>query len=327
MEGSNGNKKLIEFRVSTVRGKFGEAITMRLLDQDKGDVSLDKLGFSEKVYEQYRKLLSGSEGMLLVTGPTGSGKTTTLYATINSLMDPSRKIMTAEDPIEYTYRNTAVQQTEVLRAKGIDFSSLMRSFLRQDPDIIKVGEIRDEETARMSIKAVQTGHMLLSTLHTQDATRSIGRIKELNIDPATFLSYTSGIMGQRLVRKVCNHCKDTYSPAPEMVQRYFGFRKEPTTFYKGKGCAECDFTGYRGRLSVNELWTIKDSELTKLSDYNSAFGVRYNAIKNGLATFYVDGMKKLRDGETTLEELFRTIPNIEQDREIYKELRLNRKIK
>lgn len=254
--------------------------------------------------------------MVLITGPTGSGKTTTLYATLNELIDPKKKILTVEDPIEYT--NKKIVQTELNRAKGVDFATILKSFLRQDPDIIMVGEIRDEETADTSMKAAQTGHLLLSTLHTNDTTRSVGRIRELNVDPMTFLSDTSGIVGQRLVRKVCPHCVEEYTPSEEKIEKYFG--KIPVsklTFVKGKGCRSCDFEGYKGRTALTEIWAPSDEELSKIEDLNDARGVRLNAIKHGLKTFYINGVRKLQKKETTLDELIKIVPNIDEDREAY----------
>ena len=308
--------KQINFRVSTVNSSYGESIMLRVLDQDKAKVSLADVGFSDEVYNQFLNLIQKPEGMILITGPTGSGKTTTLYAALNELVDPNKKILTAEDPIEYT--NKEIVQTELNRARGVNFYTLLKAFLRQDPDIIMVGEVRDEETANTAIRAVQTGHLLLSTLHTTDTTKSIGRIRELKVDPATFLAQTSGIIGQRLVRKVCPHCKEEYIPSKEEIEKYFG--KAPVndiTFVKGKGCDSCDFEGYKGRTALTEIWAPGNKELSKVEDIHDAREIRLNAINHGLKTFYEDGIRKLQEKTTTLDELIKTVPNIEEERELY----------
>lgn len=308
--------KTVDCRVSTINSNYGECVTIRVLDQDKAKVSLTDLGFSDETYNQFLSLIQRPGGMVLVTGPTGSGKTTTLYATINKLLDPTKKILTAEDPIEYTHEE--IVQTGLNKAKNVDFSTLIKSFLRQDPDIIMVGEIRDEETANTAIKATQTGHLLLSTLHTTNTTRSIERLKELKVDPATFLSQTSGIIGQRLIRTVCPHCMEEYTPNKEDIQAYFGKPSvEGLTFVRGNGCKFCDFEGYKGRVSLTELWNVTDKELSKIKDFNDASNVRLNAIRHGLKTFYVDGIQKLKEKKTTLNELLKTVPDIEEDRRLY----------
>ena len=315
--GLTEHKKTVDFRVSSINTNYGESITLRLLDQDNAKVTLAELGFSKAIYEKFSSLIRRSEGMILVAGPTGSGKTTTLYASLNAVLDPRKKILSIEDPIEYIYDDIVIQ-TEVNRARHVDYSTLLKAFLRQDPDIIMVGEIRDSETANTSIKAVQTGHLLLSTLHTIDTTQSIGRIRELNVDPMTFLSYTIGILGQRLVRKICPHCIEEYDPDPEMVSRYFGTMPDDVPFVRGRGCSMCNYEGYKGRTVLAELWTIADEELSTINDMGNAFEVRINALANGLSTFYMDGIRKLQARETTLDQLLKTVPNIEKERDMHK---------
>jgi len=315
--GFTEHKKTIDFRVSSINSYYGESITLRLLDQEKANVTLPELGFSEEIYKKFSALIRKTEGLILVTGPTGSGKTTTLYASLNALLDPRKKILSIEDPIEYIY-NDMVMQTEVKRARGVDYSTLLKAFLRQDPDIIMVGEIRDSETANTSIRGVQTGHLLLSTLHTIDTTKSIGRLRELDVDPVTFLSYTLGILGQRLVRKLCPYCSEEYDPDDEMVSRYFGTMPIDFPFVRGRGCRMCNYEGYKGRTILAELWTISDEELSKINNIGNAFEVRMNAIPNGLSTFYMDGIKKLQARQTTLDQLLKTVPNIEKERDMYK---------
>lgn len=315
--GMKEHKKTIDFRVSTINSYYGESVTLRLLDQDNAKVTLTELGFSKEIHKTFSSLIRKTEGLILVTGPTGSGKTTTLYASLNALLDPRKKILSIENPIEYIY-NDMVIQTEVNRARGVNFSTQLKAFLRQDPDIIMVGEIRDSETANTSIRAVQTGHLLLSTLHAIDTTKSIGRLRELDVDPVTFLSYTIGILGQRLVRKLCPHCTEEYDPDDEMVNHYFGTVPIDVPFVRGRGCRMCNYEGYKGRTVLSELWTISDEELSKINNIENAFEVRVNALANGLSTFYMDGIRKLQTRQTTIEQLLKTVPNIEKERDMYK---------
>jgi len=309
-------KKVVDFRVSTINSNYGESITIRLLDQENAKVSLLELGFSEDIYTRFRELIKHHEGMILVTGPTGSGKTTTLYASLNALLDPRKKILSIEDPVEYIYKDFVVQ-TEVNKVKHVDYATLLKAFLRQDPDIIMVGEIRDEETANTAIRAVQTGHLLISTLHTIDTTKSISRLFELNINPVTFLSNTRGIMGQRLVRKLCPDCMEEYDPDPETIKKYFNGLSINFPFVRGRGCNSCDYQGFKGRTVLNELWIISDEELSKVDNFSDAIEVRKNALFHGLETFYMDGIKKLKNRQTTLEQLVKAVPNIETERDLY----------
>jgi type IV pilus assembly protein PilB len=306
--------KLVDFRISTVNSSNGECVTIRVLDQDKGKVTLEQLGFSGPVYDKFRKLIMQPEGMILVSGPTGSGKSTTLYAALNSVADPGKKIITAEDPIEYTYEN--IVQTQLNRARHVDFSSLLRAFLRQDPDVIMVGEIRDPETANMAIKAVQTGHLLLSTLHTVNTTKSVGRIRELQVEPMIFLSYTTAIMGQRLVRIVCPDCAEEYIPAERLLRGCFGRDDVNVKLVKGRGCKKCDDTGYRGRMAVTELWAPTVEELEQVEDLNDQTVLRSNAVAHGMRPMILDGLDKVFRQQTTLEELARVVPTIEADVEL-----------
>ena len=308
--------KRIDFRVSTIPTLHGESFTLRLLDQDNAKVSLQDLGLSEEVLDSYREKTQEPDGMILVTGPTGSGKSTTLYATLNALIDPNKKIMTAEDPIEYSH-GEGIFQSQVNKVIGLDFSTLLKTFLRQDPDIMMVGEIRDSETAYTAIKAVQTGHLLLSTLHTTNTTKTLGYIRELGVDPTTLLEQISCILGQRLVRKICPNCIETYQPKPEYIERYFGSEKPDMQFYKGKGCDQCYNEGYKGRLAVNELWIPNSEEIGDIENINKSSDVRKNAINYGLHTFYQDGLTKLKNQQTSLDELIRVFSNIKEERNLY----------
>ncbi len=306
--------KLVDFRVSTVSSSNGECVTIRVLDQDKGKVTLEQLGFSGPVYEKFNELIRKPEGMILVSGPTGSGKSTTLYAALNSVADPGKKIITAEDPIEYTYED--IVQTQLNRARDVDFSTLLRAFLRQDPDVIMVGEIRDPETANMAIKAVQTGHLLLSTMHTVNTTKSVGRIRELQVEPMVFLSYTTAIMGQRLARSICPDCAEAYLPDLRLLRTCFGREGVAVQLVRGKGCSKCDDTGYRGRLAVTELWVPTADELDGLEDLNDQLILRSNAVAYGMRPMILDGLNKVLRHQTTLEELARVVPTIDADVEL-----------
>jgi len=306
-----GIEKRIDFRAETGLSLYGENMSLRVLDQSKADISLFDLGFSNKFLDSYLDLIKKSEGMILVTGPTGTGKSTTLYATLNKLVSPEKNILTAEDPIEYRFES-GITQHEVHRAKNVGFSELLKSFLRSDPDVIMVGEIRDEETAGMALRAVQTGHLLLSTLHTMNSTSAVNRISKLNIEPNNFLSHTSGIIGQRLVRTVCSSCVQDYYPSPVELEKYFGSPNLiDLPFVKGTGCDDCNFEGYKGRTSVNELWIP-----TKVRYEGDPLKLRKGAIENGFEPFFIDGIRKLKSKQTTLDELLRVVPNIKEDRDL-----------
>ena len=317
--------KRIDIRVATLKTLYDESVTLRLLDQDNAKVSLSDLGMSEEVSNRYYKKTQEPDGMILVTGPTGSGKSTTLYATLNALINPNKKIMTAEDPIEYSHGG-GIYQSQVNKAIDCDFSTLLKSFLRHDPDIMMVGEIRDSETAKTAIKAVQTGHLLLSTLHTRNTTKTLGYANELGVDPTTLLEQISCILGQRLVRKICPNCIETYQPDPEFIDGYFGSEKPDMQFYKGKGCDQCDYQGYKGRLAVNELWTPNNKEISSIKNPDKEYKIRLNAINHGLHTFYQDGLIKLKTQQTSLDELIRVFSNIEEERDLYQDYKNNSKL-
>lgn len=341
----NGVKDF-DFRVSVIPVSVAddnvqrEGMVIRLLDHDKGNLELADLGFSNSLKFRFEELLKSPDGMVLVTGATGSGKSTTLHTALKAVNDSTKKVVSVEDPIEY--RCPGVLQTDLNDCPNETFASVLRGYLRHDPDIIRVGEIRDEETAEMAIKAVQTGHLLLSTLHTRTATGTISRIKELGLDPEVFMSYTSGILGQKLVRKICLNCIEQYQPDPKNIEKFFGKSLiPPKKYYHGAGCHKCNDLGYTGRITLSELWTPDYHELESINEIDVPAGkspydyerkIRQNAVLNhGFKTFYDDAVNKLRSNKTTIEELIRVMPNVIEDRKLYVEfvqqLRVQKQVK
>jgi len=300
------NKKFdIDFRVATCRAISGENVTIRILDSRNADKGLDNINISRDVLETLKKVLSTSSGMVLVTGPTGSGKSSTLYAALRYLYNPELKIITAEDPIEYSF--PGIMQTQVLTKIGLTFPRLLRSFLRLDPDIILVGEMRDEETAKIGFDAAQTGHLLLSTLHTNNAIQSIRRLLDLDVNYGQIASSLKGVLAQRLVRRICEHCIEEYKPH----EHEWGIISETypshLQFYKGKGCEACLHSGYKGRTAVSEILVINKEISYHLSKGEGEDRLSEIAVESGMKTMMEDGLSKLH--QTTLSELFRVVPN------------------
>ena len=299
-----GDKDL-DLRVSVIPTNHGQSIVMRILDKDNIRVSLVQLGFSEVDYKRFRTLIARPNGIILVTGPTGSGKTTSLYAALNELNTPTRKIITAEDPVEYYL--PGINQVEIKHSIGLDFAAVIRSMLRQAPNVILVGEMRDLETASMGIQASLTGHLVFSTLHTNDAPGAITRLVDMGVPPYLVTSSVIGIMAQRLVRTICPKCRYVYTPSqaeldeamitPEMAAK--------ATFYKGKGCINCNKTGYRGRRAIFELMmmTSKVRELAFKGESTSV--IRRAARAEGMKVLFEDGIRKVLQGHTTIEEVLR----------------------
>jgi type IV pilus assembly protein PilB len=278
---------------------------MRLLDKDNIKVGVRQLGLSEGDFRKFRNLIRRPNGILLVTGPTGSGKTTTLYAALNELNRPDRKIITAEDPVEYYL--PGINQVEVRHSIGLDFALIIRAMLRQAPNVILVGEMRDHETASMGIQASLTGHLVFSTLHTNDAPGAITRMVDMGVPAYLVAGSVIGILAQRLVRVVCSKCKQPHTPSEAQLE-VAGISPEQAataTFMKGVGCSHCGKSGYRGRLGVFELLTMtsKVRELTLAGA--TTVEVREAAIKQGMTTLYDDGLLKVMQGITTLEEVFK----------------------
>ena len=300
-----GKKREIDFRVSTLPTLFGEKTVLRLLDKSNLEVDLTKLGFEKKQLDDFMEAIEKPYGMVLVTGPTGSGKTTTLYSGLNHLNKPGINIMTAEDPVEYNFMG--INQVQVKEDIGLTFASSLRSFLRQDPDIIMVGEIRDFETAEIAVKAALTGHLVLSTLHTNDAPSTISRLLNMGIEPFLVSSSVILILAQRLARKICQQCKEEEkAPAPALVK--IGFSEEEAKTlkcFRGKGCSACNNSGYKGRIALYEVMPISDEIRELILEGASANEIKKAAIRLGTKTLRMSGLTKIKDGVTSIEEVLR----------------------
>jgi len=294
----------IDFRVSTLPTVHGENAVLRLLDPTSVSVELAQLGLNKKLEDSLRRLISVPYGVLLVTGPTGSGKTTTLYASLNELNDVEKNIITIEDPVEYQLE--MIRQSNMNPKAGMTFAAGLRSILRQDPDIVMVGEIRDGETATVAVQAALTGHLVLSTLHTNDAPGALTRLVDMGVEPFLVASATSGILAQRLVRKLCQHCKEPYTPDDaELKSLGLGKVKKKLTFHKAVGCKKCRNSGYSGREAVFEILEMNE-ELRELVLKNaSSDTIKRVAIKNGMTTLRHDGLRKVVNGITSVEEVLR----------------------
>jgi type IV pilus assembly protein PilB len=293
----------LDFRVSTLPTLFGEKVVLRLLDKDKLMLDMTKLGFEEESLEKFKRAISNPYGMVLVTGPTGSGKTNTLYSALQSLNTPETNIMTAEDPVEFNLQG--INQVQMKEQIGLNFAAALRSFLRQDPNIVLVGEIRDFETAEIAIKAALTGHLVLSTLHTNDAPSTISRLVNMGIEPFLVATSVNIIQAQRLIRRICSNCKEEVSmPVEGLVE--VGFSKEEASqlkVYKGRGCEVCNKTGFKGRVGLYEVMEITDELRELIIIGASAMELRRKAIELGMITLRESGLHKIRQGITTIEEV------------------------
>jgi type IV pilus assembly protein PilB len=298
-------KREIDFRVSVLPCLFGEKTVLRILDKSNLQVDLTKLGFEEEALQDFMSALNKPYGMVLVTGPTGSGKTTTLYSALNYLNKPGINIMTVEDPVEYNFQG--INQVQVKEEIGLTFASALRSFLRQSPDIIMVGEIRDFETAEIAVKAALTGHLVLSTLHTNDAPSSISRLLNMGIEPFLVSSSVILIMAQRLVRKVCTQCKEEeHIPASALAKMGFSEEEAKTIkYYKGKGCPACNGSGYKGRIALYEIMPVGSEIRELVLEGASADEVKKVAVKLGMKTLRMSGITKIKEGVTSIEEVLR----------------------
>ncbi|GIW91137.1 MAG: type IV fimbrial assembly protein PilB [Pirellulaceae bacterium] len=307
-------EKELDLRVSILPSNHGQAVVMRILDKDNIKISIRQLGMSEENFAKFNALIRRPNGIILVTGPTGSGKTTTLYAVLNALNRPDRKIITAEDPVEYYL--PGINQCEVKHSIGLDFARIIRSMLRQAPNIILVGEMRDQETASMGIQASLTGHLVFSTLHTNDAPSAITRMVDMGVPNYLVASSVIGVVAQRLVRVNCSRCKHPIQLSDAVIQDA-GFPPElleNAKFMKGKGCSYCQKSGYRGRMAIMEVMPVT-SKLRELIFRNApADELRRVAISQGMKTLYYDGLLKVSQGLTTLEEVYRMAKRTEQDR-------------
>ena len=293
-------KRDIDLRVSTLPSSFGERVVLRILEKDKTHIQLDQLGFSDEILKNFRKNLSKNEGIILVTGPTGSGKTTSLYSGLREISDRSQNILTIEDPVEYALEG--IGQTQVNTKTGLTFAKGLRAILRQDPDIVMVGEIRDKETAEIAIQASLTGHLVLSTVHTNSAVNAITRLRDMGIEPYLLSSSLIYVLSQRLVRKLCPNCKTQDDENNNLLKKY----KINGCAYKPVGCQECENTGFKGRLSIGEYVTIDQ----KISEF-----IHNSASENEISEYvyannkkiYENGLQVVANGETSISELMRVI--------------------
>ncbi|MDR7523286.1 MAG: type II secretion system ATPase GspE [Armatimonadota bacterium] len=295
----------ISFRVSTTPTVFGEKAVLRILDKRNALVGVDRLGLAPHDARSLEQMISRPHGIILVTGPTGSGKTTTLYAILNRLNRPEVNILTIEDPVEY--QHDGIAQVQVNPKAGLTFASGLRAFLRQDPDIIMVGEIRDEETARIAIHAALTGHLVLSTLHTNDAPSAVTRLVDMGIEPFLVSSSLVGVVAQRLVRVLCERCREPYHPLPEVLTTLGVTAAGHGTFYRPVGCAACSHTGYRGRVGIFEILTVDESIKALIVRHATDREIRVAARSAGMRTLQEDGLAKVASGTTSLEEILRTV--------------------
>ncbi|NEX15455.1 MAG: type II secretion system protein GspE [Halochromatium sp.] len=304
---SGGHTARADFRISVVPGYYGEHIVLRILDSRRAPKSIDELGFSPNIRDALKALMRRTSGIILVAGPTGSGKSTTLYGALMSCYRPEIKILTAEDPIEFVYNG--ITQCQVNTAIGNTFASYIRAFLRQDPEIILVGEIRDGETAEMAFRAAQTGHLVLSTVHTNDAIGVIPRLLDLGVEPNLISSCLSGVVAQRLVRRICPKCKAETVPDSDLVKEFFGAPPEDIRWVSGQKCSHCNHSGYRGRTTIAELWIPEEADILAMNKGLDIELLRESLYRSKVSTLMVeDAVLKLKTEQTTLEELSRVLP-------------------
>ena len=293
-------KRDIDLRVSTLPSSFGERVVLRILEKDKTHIQLEQLGFSQEILASFRKNLGKNEGIILVTGPTGSGKTTSLYSGLREISDRSQNILTIEDPVEYALEG--IGQTQVNTKTGLTFAKGLRAILRQDPDIVMVGEIRDKETAEIAIQASLTGHLVLSTVHTNSAINAITRLRDMGIEPYLLSSSLIFVLSQRLVRKLCPHCKTDDEDSKNILEKY----KIKGNAYKPVGCDKCDNTGYRGRLSIGEYVSIDEKISEFIHNSASENEMSEYVFKNNKKIFE-NGLQVVANGDTSISELMRVI--------------------
>ncbi|MEN3004388.1 ATPase, T2SS/T4P/T4SS family [Dehalobacterium formicoaceticum] len=295
----------VDLRVSTLPTIFGEKVVIRILDKSGVIVTLDKLGLSPDILPIYRQMVQRSYGMIIITGPTGSGKTTTLYSTISEINAPEKNIVTIEDPVEYVLEG--INQIRVNDKAGLNFANGLRAILRQDPDILLIGEIRDGETAGIAVRAATTGHLVLTTLHTNDAAGALPRLIDMGIEPFLVASTVIGVMAQRLVRLICPLCKEAYELAEHAVERKFmGIGPDQgVTLYRGSGCPQCSFTGYRGRIAIQELLPVRETQQQLILARSPVNEIAQSAIEDGMLSLTQDGIQKALLGLTTIDEVMR----------------------
>jgi len=288
----------IDFRISTIPTIYGEKVVIRILRKIPELLDLAQLGFEGKEVETFRKAIHDPYGLVLITGPTGSGKTTTLYAALNEIRSPKKNIVTIEDPVEY--RLEGINQVQIKPSIGLTFASGLRAFLRQDPDIIMVGEVRDKETAEISVQSALTGHLVFSTVHTNDAPSAVTRLVDIGMAPYLLSSTLALVVAQRLLRRLCQHCREAYEPLPAIRER---FQITEELLYRAKGCEQCNNAGYRGRVGVYEIM-VMDRELLNLTAKGATtLELKDASVKSGMTTLWQNGLKKVRAGLTSFEEL------------------------
>ena len=302
----NMGDRSIDLRVSIIPLIYGEKVVMRILDRSRVDVDLVGMGFESKQLEAFRKGINSPYGLVFLTGPTGSGKTTTLYAALNEIKDPTKNIITVEDPVEY--RLDGINQVQVKAEIGLTFAAALRSFLRQDPDVMLVGEVRDMETADICIRSALTGHLVLSTLHTNDAPSAVTRLMDIGIESYLLMPSLLVVVAQRLVRKLCSDCKEAYEPTKEHISN---FNLQAELIYRPKGCASCNQIGYRGRMLVAEVMTINSTIRELIGKRVTSKELRKAAIDAGMESILQSGIKKVESGLTSLEEILSVTTGIE----------------
>ena len=295
-------KKRVDLRVSTFPTVFGENVVLRILDKSRLILGLNKLGFTVENLNKFKKLLRNTNGIILVTGPTGSGKTTTLYSALSYINNLEKNIITLEDPVEYEL--PLICQSQINPKAGLTFATGLRSILRQDPDIILVGEIRDSETAEMAIRSALTGHLVFSTLHTNDSAGAIPRLLDMGMEPFLISSSLIGVMAQRLIRLICRNCKEPVEPEEEILEQ-LNIERDGHRFFQGKGCKECNHTGYKGRFALFEILSISPEIKKLINERAESNLIKKAACKEGMTTLFQDALHRAFQGETTLEEVLR----------------------
>jgi type IV pilus assembly protein PilB len=300
--------RTVDLRFSSLPGIYGEKVVLRVLDKNQSILDVDKLGMNAPAVAQFKRLLARSHGLILVTGPTGSGKTTSLYAAISHLKSIEKNIVTIEDPVEYQL--DVINQNQVNDAIGLTFPKILKHVLRQDPDIIMVGEIRDRQTAEIAVQAALTGHLVLTTLHTNDTLGAVSRLLEMGVEPYLLSSALIGVMAQRLVRRVCQGCKTSYLAPPEAAAAYRWKGPGDLRLARGRGCPACYDSGYKGRMGIYELLDI-DSELQRMIVANaSKEAMEQQVAARGHHDLYADGMERAFQGDTTPEEIARVVHSL-----------------
>ena len=295
----------VDLRVSTLPTRFGESVVMRVLDKSIVNLDLESLSLSDEILNKIRELVNRPNGIFIVTGPTGSGKTTTLYSALREVNKVEIKILTAEDPVEYEI--DGIMQVAVNHQVGMDFSKALRAFLRQDPDKIMVGEIRDLETAQIAVQASLTGHVVLSTLHTNDAPGAVTRLIDMGLEPFLISASLEAILAQRLVRRICTSCRTAYEPGQDLIDM---LEVDPLEiadkdFYYGEGCPECSKTGYRGRVGLFEMIVVTDAIRELINNRAPTLAIKQKALEQGMRSLRDDGLRAIFDGNSTIEEVLK----------------------